>query len=171
MKDQLALIALSGTPPRSIVVQTKAGNDIENSQALPPSADNLRVIARMEERFAGQWQRRTVATGTYNCAGHVWASRRTSIYEKPEWTKVLSDDGYRQISDEEIFIGDLALYALEGRFLHVALIVQIQYVGNSRVPRLLSKFSDFSGEYLHRLREIDLAAFPNYEISFWTDRT
>jgi hypothetical protein len=147
MKEEAILINLAGTPRSGIKLQTRKGTDIENEQAPGPSDDNLRVVARLEEAFRGRWLRRTAATGCYNCAGHVWASRRSSVYEKPDWLKILKDDGYRKISNADIEVGDLILHSCEGRFLHVGEIIEINCLNSAertsiaKVPRVLSKFS------------------------------
>ena len=114
--------------------------------------------------------------GVYNCAGHVWASRRTAIYAESEWQKIYEQDGYRELrSDEDPQIGDLAIYLSEtAGFLHVGTIINLAPPigqGGSPIPEILSKWDDTSGEFLHFAPDVPFAiSIPDWQISYWTDR-
>jgi hypothetical protein len=129
----------------------------------------------LERKFGGSWVRRTGPTGIYNCAGLVWASRRTAIYHDEEWDQVLREDEYTELGDvRDVSIGDIAVYTSEGAgYLHVGVVfgTEVVFRQGQRVPRILSKWDDMSGEYFHLAPNIPFASdFPDWTVSYWTDR-
>jgi hypothetical protein len=122
-------LKLLGATERSIVVQTRKGTPIDNLVEIEPGEPELRRYRLLLERFGQNWDERKPATGVYNCAGHVWASRRTSILAEGAWHTILTEDGYRHLHDVETPAeGDLVLYASEGvgGYLHVGMILKVQ---------------------------------------------
>src|ERR1035438_4083772 len=99
-------------------------------------------------------------TGMYTCAGHVWASRRTGLYETSDYETILNEDGYRTLRENELpRPGDLVLYRLEGpdEILHVGEIVEMCSLvpgGAPSIPRVLSKVDATSGEVLHAVENV-----------------
>jgi hypothetical protein len=127
------------------------------------------------------WELRNQACGIYNCFGHVWAARRTAIYDQPAVETVLRDDGYRKLSSSESTLhGDVALYfdTAHISLLHVGLVCELRTMvtpqgaplGNP-VPWVLSKLNDVSGEVLHRSKDVPFP-YGNDDVllEFWTDR-
>src|SRR4051812_48949784 len=86
------------TTTRTLQLQTKLGHEIGNQIAPPPSARHISDYDRLRD---SSWRNRRPACGEYNCFGHVFAARRTSIYEDVEVTKILEDDGYRKLDPNE----------------------------------------------------------------------
>jgi hypothetical protein len=167
---------LLGPTERSIVVQTRQARAIKNSIAIEPGERERKIYEVLRKQFGPSWEERKPACGLYNCAGQVWASRRTAIYEDSEWQTVLRDDGYRKCDDSEIpCVGDLVIYRdPQVGFLHCGLIVEMREIagGSRRLPWVLSKWSDSSGEVIHHFRSC-----PPWEkqgltvvVEFWTDR-
>lgn len=125
------------------------------------------------------WEIRKRACGVYNCFGHVWASRRTAVYEESEVERILADDGYRVLASAETPLqGDLALYALVagGDLLHVGLVVELRRISSSGgsplghgAPWVLSKWNDVSGEVVHHVNDVPFPA-DEFSVAFWTDR-
>ena len=120
--------------------------------------------------------RRKPACGVYNCAGHVWASRRTTILEDFAWNMVLADDGYRQLDQgEPPAPGDLVIYRdREHGFLHVGMIAELRQgitAESPPIPWVLSKWDSTSGEVLHHFADVPFAkqGFA-LVIECWTDR-
>ena len=128
------------------------------------------------KKYGSRWKKRLDPRGCYNCAGHVWASRRTGILEDTEWEKIRKEDCYRIISElEEPRVGDLAVYKSDSfGYLHIGQIVcLLPGVSNSSpsVPRILSKWDPSSGEYEHLPKETPFHEnFPDYQLRYWTDR-
>ncbi len=174
---------LLGSTERRIIVETKKTRSIDNSIALPPGEHELLRWQRNKKDLGRFWDERKPPCGEYNCAGHVWASRRTAIYNDEEWKKIIVDDGYRPlVSGEEPKIGDLVLYGNEKNgFIHVGQVVELRKLQISSIsdvnsqkgiPWILSKWDDASGEYLHNVNDIELFRrnFPDIKIEYMTDR-
>lgn len=124
------------------------------------------------------WKQRKPPSGGYNCAGMVWAARRTCIEESDAIRIVFEDDGLRRLGAAEApVIGDLAYYFLqEGApfedFLHVGMVAAegqgiVQEACEAPVL-IVSKFNSSFGEVLHALHDVPWS-FP-HQVEFWTDR-
>jgi hypothetical protein len=161
---------------RSIELQTHLGNRIENSVAMHPVPAH--AAAKFDRLVAQhpQWLVRKPATGIYNCFGHVWAARRTAVYDRFDEAVLMvrHDDGYRRVEwDRETPVpGDVVLYweTLEpySGCVHVARVVLLRERKN--LPPLvyaLSKWDDVCGEVIHR---VDDVPFANAQMEYWTDR-
>lgn len=167
---------LLGPTERNIVVQTRQGRSIKNSIAIEPGERERRIYERLRQPFGAGWEERKPACGVYNCAGHVWASRRTAIYEETEWHAILGDDAYRKLNDQEPpLVGDLVLYRdSQAGFLHVAMIVEMREIarGSQKIPWVLSKWSDTAGEVIHHFKHCPPWEKQglSVEVEVWTDR-
>lgn len=170
-------LKLSGSSEKGIEVQTKRGTSIPNLQAPPPDARTIQVFQALLHKHR-QWVLRKEACGLYNCAGHVWASRRTAIYDQPSFELILREDDYRVLlSGEAPHHGDLVLYRIagNGNILHVGVVSELRELtvpgslpdSATRIPWILSKWNDTTGEVLHHYRDVP---WSEYEVFFWTDR-
>jgi hypothetical protein len=165
---------LGGTPERTIVVQTSKGTSIENAQSAEPDNQQKLVFQAIIEQHP-QWKERKPPCGIYNCFGHVWASRRTSIYESEEIDKILNDDSIRSLHEQELPLpGDVVVYRDQtdaAKIFHVARIVEIKQIaginGGVGIPWSLSKLNDSAGEVLHPIDDMHL---PPFTTEIWTDR-
>lgn len=161
-------------PDKCIVLQTRRGRDVTNAIDPPPRYDQIQKYQRILEKHPF-WVRRLGPTGGYNCVGHVWANRRTGVYDDDQIQVIFDDDGFRAVnaSLEKLHPGDLATYwerGLPKRFLHVGLIVELREVQGLQktVPWVLSKWDATSGEVLHALNDAEFGL--DFEVTFWTDR-
>jgi hypothetical protein len=110
-------------------------------------------------------------TATYNCTGMVVASRRTWI-DPEHLTRILRDDGYRQLhGPEETEPGDVVIYHDgEDEACHVGIVVRKNLLvpeENAEVLTVLSKWGA-DGEYIHAASRV-----PGYlgtPAEYWTDR-
>jgi len=153
---------------RHIRLQTRLGKDIAN--AIPtavPSFRELQIHRLFCDRYP-QWKIRKPPTAGYNCAGHVWASRRTAIYEHSEYMKVFADDGYRRTRTPKE--DDLTVYVDEqGQIAHVARIISLRpgvAATSDPIPVVVSKLNDMQGEFVHMFNS---HPFGDVTIEFWTD--
>jgi hypothetical protein len=161
---------------QGIVVQTRRGTPIPNVQDPVPSAFAVNLYTGTRKKYGGSWVFRKPPLGYSNCAGHVWASRRTAILDDASWNKIFDDDGYRKIPRLEVFPGDLAVYvdADRGNYIHVGLVVRLDPGVSPKVPIIwvLSKWSAAAGEDYHH--DNDVRQFEvedsKYTIEYWTDR-
>ncbi len=170
-------ILLAGPQRRQIALQTHLGRDIENEIALHPVPEH--AVAKFQRLAAKhpRWILRKPPTGVYNCFGHVWASRRTAVYEKfdEQVLKVRDDDGYRVVdwNRETPLAGDLACYweSIDPyrNCIHLGRVTH-------RLPRrhglppavmVLSKWDDVCGEVMHEASD---HPFGNVRLEYWTDR-
>jgi hypothetical protein len=91
-------------------------------------------------------------SGTYNCAGLIFAARRTFI-DAEDVERILQDDGYARLKDSsEVVCGDLIVYRKEadGPVEHVGLILKPAMRGplGSTPLVVLSQWGG-DGEYMH----------------------
>jgi hypothetical protein len=154
---------------RKLPLFTAKGNPIENVIELDPNDRTRKIWAYQRQRHP-LWEERKPDTGVYNCAGMVWASRRTSIMG--EYHKILADDGYRLLrAGEECSCADLVLYKNDvGTHMHVGVVILKPGImgGRPNIPAVLSKWNSVSGEYVHSVNDHPLNGDVSIEI--WTDR-
>jgi hypothetical protein len=164
---------LQGPSERGIALQTRAGRDIANSQGADLAEIHRARYAAFLRRYGNNWKQRRSPTGCYNCAGHIWASRRTCIYEETELQAILGDDGYRRTQHPTP--DDVALYRDPNvGILHVARIVELRHGitrDSRRIPWLVSKWDNWTGEVLHFEHDHPYRSQGfSVTIEYWTDR-
>ncbi len=171
-------VRLFGTPmAEALPLATRLRRPIRNVVGLEAvtyvQAEKFR---RMCQSFG--WEVRRGPTGIYNCFGHVWASRRTGIYETPEIEAILKDDGYRLLEQKESpRLGDLVLYRLvdTAEVFHVGEVIEMRELkgmsGTRKIPVILSKLDASSGEVFHFVEHVpyEKQGLP-YRYEFRTDR-
>jgi hypothetical protein len=169
---------LLGDTERKIVVHTRLGHSIDNYVEVdPPPAHCYSQYALFVKTHGARWKERKPPTGVYNCAGHVWASRRTTILEPESWRRILEDDGYRPLLPRESpWPGDIVLYLdqdANGEILHVGRVFELApglTESSARIPWVISKWNSTFGESLHRAYDVPYGANFNFEVRFYTDR-
>jgi len=169
---------LLGQPPEGIPLATRKKTPIPNAQAADPDYRAIQ-LDKLRLKQHKDWKLRKPISGLYNCYGHVWASRRTAIYDNFIIDIILHEDGYRKIQDDEpLQWGDLILYycSVSRHLLHVGVVQEFEslYVANTSmvgkpVPRILSKWNDSSSEVLHHEKDVPWKE-SDYSYIFWTDR-
>ena len=164
---------LQGAPPPGIALQTRAGRDIQNSLGVTLTEVHSRRYNGFVKKHGHRWKQRKPPSGAYNCAGHVWASRRACIYEPTDWEKILVDDGYRETRSP--MPDDLVIYSdQDGEILHIARVLELREGltdESSDYPWVVSKWADWGGESCHFVHDHPLNA-PGFTVStnYWTDR-
>lgn len=171
---------LIGSKESGIVVQTTKGVDVANSQAAAPSQKSVERFNRIRSKHLA-WRVRKPPCGIYNCYGHVWAARRTAIYDDAEVNKILHDDEYRKLKAQEIPVeGDIAIYYdPSGKGLvHAGLVCNVTTAKlgtkTSFTTYVLSKLNDSGGEVFHRADDFH-NSYESFEggplrLEYWTDR-
>lgn len=170
---------LAGPNRRPIALATRLGNTIDNTVGAPVTAQAVRRYDELVDKLKRHGSRielRRAPAGEYNCYGHVWASRRTAIYDDhgDAIVKMIrEDDGYRITTKPQP--DDIAVYADRHRgVVHVARVVQLcegVTADSPKIPRVVSKWCDWGGETAH-----DVRAFPliddsaSVSVEYWTDR-
>jgi hypothetical protein len=172
-------VALLGNSERRIALETKTGKPIPNLVEVEPGQREIDIFRRYVEKNGAHWQPRKSATGVYNCAGMVWACRRTSILEPSVWEEIIREDGYRWLQDgERPKPGDIAVYVLRDpvELYHVARVAFFETVAASgqSIPWVISKWNSTSGESVHRVHDVPFGkkhdAGVEYAIKYVTDR-
>ena len=174
MIDKLKLL---GATERSIIVETRKGTKITNLIEVEPGFQQHQFYRALLKKYEGKWDQRKPATGVYNCAGHVWASRRTALLNPDEWRIILKEDDYRLLVEPEVPVpDDLAVYVDEenGEILHVGRILQMEEgvaPGARRIPRVVSKWNSTSGEVVHLVYDVPYGSQGfSFRVEYWTDR-
>lgn len=171
------LARLAGHQEEGIALATRKNTPIKNAQApAVPDYQSLQADDR-RNRTNGNWVIRKGPTGIYNCYGHVFASRRTAIYEQSELERIFHEDDYRELGSQEApRLGDLAVYYLAGAtsISHVGFVAELKQlavgIGFAVVEPavwILSKWNDSASEVLHHVND---APWPDFEVRYWTDR-
>jgi hypothetical protein len=176
---------LLSQPARQLALQAANGHVIANT-VLPATtvadARKFELLVDAARRRGHPWEVRKPATGGYNCAGHVFATRRTAIFEGKEGEPfeahvrlILTWDGYRLT--EQPLPGDVVLYWMDRQrteLLHVAVVCEVRRLHGgigAGAPHVLSKWDGGSGECLHHVRHVPSATFgEDFDVQYWTDR-
>jgi hypothetical protein len=129
-------IRLLGRRREGILLQTRRPRDIPNVvEPHPPPASVQAKFWRLRKSHP-LWEVRKGPTGIYNCVGHVWASRRTSVFtDLEQWVLTIrEDDGYRivDLRRERPASGDVIAYWESVQpyktFLHLGIVEMRQGV-------------------------------------------
>lgn len=176
-KTMFETARLLGSAERSIIVETHRGTRLANVIEPVPGHQQRQFYQALLKRYGENWRERKLATGVYNCAGHVWASRRTSLLEPGQWRLILDEDGYRRLdAPGEVFPGDLVIYAdrTSSEILHVAQVLELRpglRPEGPRIPWVLSKWDAKSGEVMHLAYDVPYEKQGiEFSIEWWTDR-
>jgi hypothetical protein len=168
-----------GDTERSIALETRLGTPIKNLiETHPPPFYCCNKYRLTVDRFGADWKERKPATGIYNCAGHVWASRRTSILDPQLMKLILEEDGYRRLAPgEKPCPGDIAVYVdldAQDEILHVGRVYGFERGladGSPPIPLIISKWDSTSGESLHRAHDVHYGSLGFcFQIRYYTDR-
>lgn len=170
-------------PARQLALQAVNGRDIANTvmpAATPADVRKFELLLEVARKRFHQWEVRKPATGGYNCAGHVFANRRTAIFEgkggesfEDHVRHILKWDGYRPT--DQPLVGDVVLYWMDRRrtaLLHVAVVSEVRRLHGgigAGSPHVLSKWDGGSGECLHHFRQVPANFGEDYEVEYWTD--
>lgn len=175
--------------PRRIALQTRDGWEIAN-EIRPESTEMAHKKFELLVNRAGvRWEVRKPPTAGYNCAGHVFACRRTGIYGGGEdgvpgfeelVAEILERDGYRRFTHhrgDPAHAGDVVLYWDSDKarrlLLHVGMVCEVRKmiadIATLGDPYVLSKWDDSSGECLHHFRHVPFED-GDFTVEFWTDR-
>jgi len=145
---------------------------IEN--AMPEEDRSPAALRAAREFWIGQFSELTPRslTAMYNCAGMVFACRRTCVSKMQDVDTVLVDDGYHVVSNQrDVDVGDLVVYRRGSAPKHVGIVYEkaaLLDVGQEPFAfRVLSQWGE-DGEFLHKLS--DVPALFGDRIEFWSDR-
>lgn len=160
-----------GREEQGIALQTRLRRDIPNIRGLALTDSHIQRFNKLVLKHV-HWEIRKPPCGEYNCAGHVWASRRTCIYEPNAWDHILEDDGFRK-TDSPIS-DDLVLYTdPKCGILHIGRVVSLApgfTREGAKIPWIVSKWDDTSGEVCHSVFDHPFGTVFDVSIEYRTDR-
>jgi len=150
-------------------ISTKKGRQIPNQRKLPRPP--VAMCAARDLHLTGYPLRRCRSLSSdYNCAGMVFANRRTTI-DSLDTGMILEDDEYRNIhSRDQVEVGDVVVYKDDrGEVSHVGLVSNIGVdIRTAQIEiNVLSQFGA-DGEYIHPISDVE-HVFGS-RIEFWSDR-
>ncbi len=110
---------------------------------------------------------RSVSAQLYDCAGMIFANRRAWI-DIEYVGQILTSDGYQPVSKEDLVVGDVVVYTLDKRRVHVGLVTCVlPDLGEIPNTRVLSKWGKH-GEVEHRLE--DVPYYLGKPSEYWSER-
>ncbi len=129
-----------------IQLQTRLGNNIENSQEHDFSITERNYFQMLDRKFPNA-NIRTPENPIYNCHGLTFASRRTRIWSSKAIRMILKDDSYIEVNLNQVKPGDVIIYLDEqGDFEHSGIIVDVDET--HLLPRVVSKWGGYK-EVIH----------------------
>ncbi len=110
---------------------------------------------------------RSVSAHMYDCVGLIFANRRSWI-DIEHIDNILQHDGYQPVSIDDLVSGDVVVYTLAKKRVHVGLVTNVMPAMGS-VPniRVLSKWGKH-GEVEHRLE--DVPYYLGEPSEYWSER-
>ncbi len=125
------------------------------------------LVDEMLDKGKTELQIRSVSSHLYDCVGMIFANRRAWI-DIEHISKILTNDGYYPISENDLVVGDVVVYTLSKKRVHVGLVTCVlPSIGNIPNTRVLSKWGKH-GEVEHRLE--DVPYYLGQPSEFWSER-
>lgn len=110
---------------------------------------------------------RSVSAHLYDCVGMIFANRRAWI-DIDDVDQILSSDGYSPVEKEDLVVGDVVVYTLDKRRVHVGVVTCVLPVlGKIPNTRVLSKWGKH-GEVEHRMEDVPYHLGKPSE--YWSER-
>lgn len=131
----------------AIVLQTRMGNEIPNSQSYEISLFETNQFPNYEINHP-YVKFRTPPNPVYNCHGLVFASKRTGIHRSDVFQTILDDDGYTEIERDNVLPGDVILYYNEDGDIEHSGIVISKPDEHIKIPQVVSKWGRYK-EVVH----------------------
>jgi hypothetical protein len=159
------VIHVPGKPDyKSIKIQTRCSNDIENRQVYDFSPNELSSIPDYRRDYSGA-KFRNKPNPIYNCFGMTFACARTTV--GPESVQmILDNDGYTEIQNAvDVLPGDVIIYYNDnGEIEHSGIVVSKPQDERTNIPWVVSKWGKYS-EVCHQAYDVPYR--PIAQVSYW----
>ena len=142
------ILKLKNNNYKEIVVQTRLGNNLKNSQCwddIPIGLIDYNLRTWDEYLDNEHTKQVNKESPIYNCHGLTFGSRRTHLNEID---KILKEDFYKEVSSDDIREGDVVVYVSDIGVIHSGIVIGIIEGKGINVPLVLSKWG-LLGEYVH----------------------
>ncbi|MCY3831839.1 MAG: hypothetical protein OXG85_02410 [Chloroflexi bacterium] len=112
-------------------------------------------------------QIRSVSSHLYDCVGMIFANRRAWI-DIEYVGQILINDGYQPAAKDDLVVGDVVVYTLGSKRVHVGLVTRVlPKLGKISNTRVLSKWGKH-GEVEHRME--DVPYYLGKPCEYWSER-
>jgi hypothetical protein len=127
---------------------TRQNNHIKNRTGVAgQSQQQMAKFAGFVFKFPHA-RKRSENTDMYNCHGMVFACRRTNIDDSNEVQKIIVEDDYIQVRNENVLPGDIIIYfSIDGDAEHSGIVIS-EPNNHFLIPLVLSKWGQLE-EYIH----------------------
>jgi hypothetical protein len=124
--------------PSLILLRDELGLDTRDKNHIDNYLDRRPLIAGavqksrdLRRQYSNARHRPTSPCATYNCHGLTFASRRTGI-DPTMVRKILTEDGYEQVTRTTLVAGDIAVYVhpLTNDFEHSGIVIEVNQFGH-----------------------------------------
>ena len=110
---------------------------------------------------------RSLSSYMYNCVGMIFANRRAWI-DIGQIYDILREDGYNEISLEQLDLGDVVLYTFYNKPSHIGLVTVVHpMIGQIPTIRVLSKWGR-DGEIEHHYEDVPFNCGSPH--SYWSEK-
>lgn len=133
-----------------IALETRKNTPIINQQSFEFSSYERNQFNKFKTDYPHA-RIRCEPNPIYNCHGMTFASRRTSIFDSSEITKIIEEDGYTVVSELDLMPGDIILYfETSGDCEHSGIVIEVpsRNKGTFWIPTVCSKWGK-AYEFIH----------------------
>lgn len=108
-----------------IIIQTRKGNNIPNVQEYDLPLYYLNQAEEISKKYKGPFVKFVNnPSAIYNCHGLVFGARRSSVSDSNEVMKIINEDDYEKVEQQDVRIGDIIIYfSNDGDAEHSGLII------------------------------------------------
>ena len=145
-----------------IQMPTKTGIciGIQINQEIP-----MFKINEMHRLFGGNALATLRKSGTYNCMGMVFASRRGAI-DIDDFESLKTNDRIKQVPSGTLpQIGAIVAYRREGHYTHVGIVHEIKNPLALPEIIIISKWGNDAPEYLHDVNSVP--SIYGHDVEYW----
>jgi hypothetical protein len=149
LSDPMATI-ITPLSPTQLALDSIESKQIDNERLQEISPYEANTFRKFDTEYGLGIERRSGPTPFYNCHGMTFASRRTGIFESDTIRQILMEDGYVEVTKENVLAGDVILYFDgTGDFEHSGIVISPPRPDNLFVPLVCSKWGKYA-ELLHQ---------------------
>lgn len=125
------------------------------------------LVDELLDKGKSELKIRSVSSHLYDCVGMIFANRRAWI-DIEHISRILTCDGYKPVCIDDLIVGDVVVYTLAKKRVHVGLVISVHpSMGSVKNIRVLSKWGKH-GEIEHRME--DVPYYLGKPSEYWSER-